>query len=248
MTDLFSYNNSMPRVRPENRFEEVVHAAAEVFIQSLGYGRTQMEDIAKRAGVSKGTLYLYFESKEALFDQAVRFADSEDALPTPAELPVPTPSFGSTAEYVQHRLATNTEFLMIAEQLAAAPKADAQSEIEQIVRQLYRVLQKNRVALKLIDVCASDHPELASLWYSIGRGGVVSLLQPFIERRIESSKFVSVPDTALAARFILESCMMWGIHMHWDPHPESINREHVEETLVHFIVRGLVPPDGLNCG
>jgi AcrR family transcriptional regulator len=38
----------------------------------LGFARTKLEDVARRAGVSKGTLYLYFDSKEALFREMVR--------------------------------------------------------------------------------------------------------------------------------------------------------------------------------
>ena len=37
-----------------------------------GYAATRLEDVAARAGVSKGTLYLYFASKEALFKAVVR--------------------------------------------------------------------------------------------------------------------------------------------------------------------------------
>lgn len=52
--------------RPEARPEEILCAALEVFGE-LGFARTRLEDVAHRAGVSKGTLYLYFDSKETLF-------------------------------------------------------------------------------------------------------------------------------------------------------------------------------------
>lgn len=47
-----------------------------MFVKS-GYAGTRLEDVAKRAGVSKGTLYLYFSSKEELFKAVVR----ENILP-----------------------------------------------------------------------------------------------------------------------------------------------------------------------
>ena len=37
-----------------------------------GFARTRMDDIARKAGVTKGTIYLYFENKEAVFEQLVR--------------------------------------------------------------------------------------------------------------------------------------------------------------------------------
>ena len=52
--------------RPDARPEEIVEAAVQVFGE-LGFERTKLDDVARRAGVSKGTLYLYFDSKDALF-------------------------------------------------------------------------------------------------------------------------------------------------------------------------------------
>lgn len=57
--------------RPEDRPEEILAAALAVFSEQ-GYARARLEDVASRAGVSKGTLYLYFDSKEALFRAMVR--------------------------------------------------------------------------------------------------------------------------------------------------------------------------------
>jgi AcrR family transcriptional regulator len=57
--------------RPDARPEEILCAALEVFSQR-GFARTRLEEVARRAGVSKGTLYLYFDSKEALFRAMVR--------------------------------------------------------------------------------------------------------------------------------------------------------------------------------
>jgi AcrR family transcriptional regulator len=57
--------------RPEARPDEILDAALEVFGEQ-GYARARLEDVAQRAGVSKGTLYLYFDSKETLFREMVR--------------------------------------------------------------------------------------------------------------------------------------------------------------------------------
>lgn len=57
--------------RPEDRPDEII-AAATLLFGEQGFARTRLEDVAKRAGVSKGTLYLYFDSKEGLFREMVR--------------------------------------------------------------------------------------------------------------------------------------------------------------------------------
>jgi AcrR family transcriptional regulator len=57
--------------RKEARPSELIDAALEVFVER-GYAATRLEDVARRAGVTKGTMYLYFENKEALFKGMVR--------------------------------------------------------------------------------------------------------------------------------------------------------------------------------
>lgn len=58
------------RRRKEARPAEIVAAAFEVFAQK-GFAGAKLDDIAARAGVSKGALYLYFETKEDLFRAVV---------------------------------------------------------------------------------------------------------------------------------------------------------------------------------
>ncbi len=52
------------------RQEEILKAAADVIIR-LGYDKTSMSDIAAEAGISRGTVYLYFKGKEELFEALV---------------------------------------------------------------------------------------------------------------------------------------------------------------------------------
>src|SRR5262245_8349076 len=57
--------------RKEARPAEILAAALDCFAEK-GFAATRMDDVAARAGVTKGTLYLYFESKEELFKALVR--------------------------------------------------------------------------------------------------------------------------------------------------------------------------------
>ena len=66
---------AMARSIPKDRFQDLLEAATAVFLEQ-GYRRTQMADVAARMGVAKGTLYLYVESKDALFDAVLRHADA----------------------------------------------------------------------------------------------------------------------------------------------------------------------------
>src|SRR5262245_34812613 len=56
---------------PEERPSHILSAALDCFVEK-GFAATRLDDVAQRAGVSKGTLYLYFDSKEALLEAVVR--------------------------------------------------------------------------------------------------------------------------------------------------------------------------------
>lgn len=62
--------------RKEARPAELLDAALDVFFEK-GFAAARLEDIAARAGVSKGTIYLYFNSKDDVFEALVR------AIPLP---------------------------------------------------------------------------------------------------------------------------------------------------------------------
>ena len=71
--------------RKDARPGELLAAALDLFVEK-GYAATRVEEVAKRAGVSKGTLFLYFSSKEELFKAVVRenisgrFAEWDDEI------------------------------------------------------------------------------------------------------------------------------------------------------------------------
>lgn len=57
--------------RKDERPAEIMNAALKEFSVN-GFAGTRLEDVARRAGISKGTIYLYFNSKEELFEAVVR--------------------------------------------------------------------------------------------------------------------------------------------------------------------------------
>jgi len=71
--------------RKDARPQELLAAALDLFVER-GYAATRLDDVATRAGVSKGTLYLYFDNKEELFKAVVRenlvavLAEAEDFI------------------------------------------------------------------------------------------------------------------------------------------------------------------------
>jgi AcrR family transcriptional regulator len=76
--------------RAAERREAIIEAALDEFI-TRGYAATRLDDVAKRAGVAKGTIYLHFKDKEALFQELVRTA----LVPLIDRLATPPPAGGS---------------------------------------------------------------------------------------------------------------------------------------------------------
>jgi len=68
-------SDPVPTARRERRKEarpgELIQAALELFVDK-GFSATRAEEVAARAGVSKGTLFLYFQTKEDLFREVIR--------------------------------------------------------------------------------------------------------------------------------------------------------------------------------
>jgi AcrR family transcriptional regulator len=75
----------MPKVYPEYKEEakkRILQKAMRLFAEN-GYHATTMDGIAKAVGVSKGALYLYFDSKETLFAELASFSRNSSTLSSP---------------------------------------------------------------------------------------------------------------------------------------------------------------------
>jgi AcrR family transcriptional regulator len=109
-TDLGDGNEARPvRAGPEtprpasNRAERaaerraaIVEAALEEFI-AQGFTATRLDDVARRAGVAKGTIYLHFKDKETLFEELIRTA----IVPLIGRLAAPPSASGSVRDALE---------------------------------------------------------------------------------------------------------------------------------------------------
>ena len=229
----------MPRKIPENRLQQLVDCATRVFIER-GYARTQMADIAAALGVAKGTLYLYVESKEALFDLVARSADTRRPFGDTSRLPIRTPTPGATISYVRERLAESQVPPALTKALARHRVDDIRGELAGIVRELYDTLASNRRGIKLLDCSARDDPELAGLWYEGARRGLIALLTHYLEDRTRRKLLRAFPDPSVAARLVIETVVFWAVHRHWDPHPQAVDESLARETMVRFLLGALI--------
>src|SRR5246500_4009749 len=73
-------NMSAPATPPPSRAaraaarrQAIIEAAMDEFI-ARGFAATRLDDVARRAGVAKGTIYLHFKDKESMFEELIRTA------------------------------------------------------------------------------------------------------------------------------------------------------------------------------
>ncbi len=197
-----------------------------------------MADVAAAMGLAKGTLYLYVESKEALFDLVIRSADRDGPIELPQKLPLRTPEPGATREHVARALSERAAFPELRDALARRRAGDVRGELEVILREIYATLERNRTGLKLVDRCAPDHPDLAALWFRRGRELLLALLVEYLSHRRKHVR--PFPDAAVAARIVLETLVFWAVHRHWDPAPQQVDARVAEDTVVQVLVGAIV--------
>ena len=147
---------------------------------------------------------------------------------------------GATLRYVRERIAQSQVPPTLARALAGKRVDDARAEFEAIVRELYDTLAANRRGIKLLDRSARDYPELAALWFEGGRGGLITLLTQYLDERVGHRVFRSVPDTTVAARFVIETATFWAVHRHSDPHPQVVDEAVAKDTVVQFLARAFI--------
>ncbi|MGK0267340.1 MAG: AcrR family transcriptional regulator [Maricaulis sp.] len=146
------------RRRPQARPEEILEAALAVFGEQ-GFAAARVEDIAKRAGISKGAVYLYFASKEAMLNALVE------------------QSAGALARSVEQHVAHSA---------AADPEAALRGLLRMLITAMSS--PKISAAPRLVLTEAQRFPELAAYYrehvLDVMRRSMRALLVAAVEKRV----------------------------------------------------------------
>lgn len=216
--------------------ERLLKAATKVFI-GRGYRRTTMADIAREMGVAPGTIYLYVESKEALFHLLAMRSTSDSAMPLP-ELPVKTPPAGATIALLREALSLEK----YAPRLAAWVKAGAggEGDLEAVLGELYDSAYSHRDGINLIERSSFDWPEMAKTFYDGLRNGLVNALSAYLAQGAATGAFRLVPHIRVAARFVVETIAWFAVHRHGDPGGKDFDDDQARETAIDMVVASIV--------
>jgi len=197
------------RRRKNARPEEIISAALEVFADR-GFAATKLEDVARKAGVTKGTIYLYFENKEALFKALIR----QTIVPVIAQGEALAKSFTGSARDLFEKLVREYWRLVGETSLVGIPK--------------------------LMMAEANNFPELARFYYEevVTRGH--RLMAGVIQRGIKAGEFrpvnvmvaaklaMSPLMHAVVARKAFSACM-----------PEGFNVANYLDTHIDLYLHGI---------
>ncbi len=199
-----------------------------------------MGDIAGAMGLAKGTVYLYVQSKEALFDIVLRSADAPRPIALPSSLPVRTPARGRTLRWVRDRLAEQPASPTLRAALSGHGDTWDATEVTRILGELYEAMARNKTGIKLVDRCAVEYPALAQVWFRQGREALLVQLTQYLGRGVRAGRSRPLPNPIVAARLIIETLVFWAVHRHWDPSPQAFDPRVAQDTVVQMLVGALV--------
>jgi AcrR family transcriptional regulator len=208
----------MPRSTPSDRLPKLLDAAAGAFVEH-GFQRTQMDDIAARLGVSKGTIYRAVDSKESLFAAVIEWGDHTGDVP--ANGLTAAVELAAVASRITTELAAAVAALelttIVASRRTLRSALAFGSEVERVTTELHGMMRGRRTAVMVLDRCAAEIPELAAAWFGDGRYALVDLWAGYLELR--ASVMTSDVDRDILARTIVEVVTTWAVKMPWDQAP-----------------------------
>jgi AcrR family transcriptional regulator len=201
--------------RKEARPKEILGAALALFTEK-GYAATRVDDVAARAGVTKGTVYLYFPNKEELFKAVVR-----DAL---------FPLIAGVEERVS----------------LAADSTSSSALLRSIVEVLPRLASTPAGAvIKIIISEAGNFPEIARFYAEEVIHRQHQLLTGILERGMARGEFRRC-DPAATTMCLIGPVALTLIWEHtFAPYDERrISLDSVSHTLIDLLIGGITRRDG----
>ena len=117
--------------------------------------------------------------------------------------------------------------------------ADPDAELRAVVGELYDVLARTRLAVDVVERSSADMPDLYRLVFRQVGGQLAARMDRYIRLRVRKGLLRQPPDTATAARLILEITSWFARSRHHNPEAAGIPEPVARETVVHFVVGAL---------
>jgi AcrR family transcriptional regulator len=206
-----------------------------------GFERSQVADVAKAMGVAVGTVYLYVESKEALFDLVVRHTAFDD--PTwldQLEIPARTPAPGATLQFLRGVFGRPGQWACLEEALNKTRAEDPRVELEQVLREQYDLMRRHRMGLLLLTRSALEFPGLVEVFVLGLRRELLLRLERYIESRVNAGQFRRAKNNFATAAVLTQTIAWANLERPFDPGFVTLNEQTVEDATLDMLVTGLL--------
>ncbi len=225
--------------RKKKQLEKIIESSIQVF-SDRGYRQAQMSHIAQEAGVAPGTLYLYFESKESLFNFLITYIFSSERNLDAISIPIKSSSWSFGITSAKDAFVCSKLSAVIEEAIRERELRDIHKEFEEIVRTLFSTMATYRHGITILLQSSLNWPELADFYVSIIKH-LVETLTVYLENRINQGLIRKVPNVSASARFILDTIAWFAVHRHRAMHQTVISEKVAEETVVDALVHAFIP-------
>lgn len=230
----------MPQVLKQEKLSVILDAAGQIFAR-VGYKRAMISEIAEEAGVALGTIYRYAQSKEELFELALRRELGEEPRVLWDRAVGGAGFEPSLFEFVGDRFQREALLPALDDALRVERPRDVRVELEGLIGELYDLIARYHVIIRMLDRSAGNWPELASLYADRVRRPLAERLTEYLRRRCAAGLLRRPPDVEVAARYIIETCATLAMHRRFTPGGDYTDDRTARATAVHMVAGALVP-------
>jgi len=207
----------------------------------LGYRRTRMADVATEARLSSGAVYLYVDSKEALFHLVFVYGFGLLGEGVPS-IPLAAPPFAETLEVIGTGLRTRAATPRLRAALAEDDPADIRDELVGIIEERYAMTERLWPILAVVERCAIDLPDLEALYFGRRRPAHITQLSSYLEQRAATGHLRVMPDAMVAARLVTEAITWFAWHRREDRDAAAFDDDRARRTVIEFVCSALIRP------
>jgi len=231
----------MARPRPPHILENILRAG-EVAVIDGGYTSVSIAAIARGAGIGVGSIYHYFADKDALLDWVV-IRVLRPAMELPSDLPLGPPPL-SISEAVAPYLDVSAALPYLHEVSAREARDPMNVELRGVIGEFCELVTRTDRVQTMVEVCSNDLEELRRAWYLDYRRALVGAYERYFRRRTAEGAMRPIDDPKFAARWLLDSAILFIRLRRLDYYPDELPTANLTEHLIDMLLLGFAGADG----
>ena len=225
----------MARPRPPHIVDNILRAG-ELIVTSQGYNDASIAAIAKQAGIGVGSVYHYFADKDALLEW-VLIRVLQPNLPVPTELPLGPPPTSITEAVVPYGH-VHIALPYLHEASSRELEGAVADELRHVITEFCDLCNRTDRVQTMVEVCSNDIEELREAWFLGYRRALVHAYESYFRRRIDEGAMRRIDDPTFAARWLLDTIVLFLRLRRLDYYPDELPAGQLTEHIVDMLVHG----------